>query len=461
MKDIDISVDLQTDRGTVHLKTPFLPASCEICNDDNTVQRAIDNNAGAVVVKSIGNLTSPWTLKTTSRPWAFPLTKFGPQYRDAWVHMNIFFQPENTPEKCIDHIPKWKKMCEAAGVPLIISIVDVQEDLWPKWAKMVEEAGADVIEMDASCPQGKNADSKGEGTRICFSEEQWNDMDMAKRVIKSVMDVTTVPVAPKLSPYHDPPALHAAAWQESGISYLLAHNALPGQGIFIDIDEEEIFSTPGHTTFHAGSTMVPVSLGRIAHIMKACPDLPIMGVGGINNVEDAIQYLLLGCEAVEIASGVFFKGHRMFNELAEGLKAWMKAHGYTRIDQFRGKVKQDALILKTDWEAKYGYKLEPPEWGQLLPDKNPSPIIPRVNAEKCNFCGRCDVCLYGALHFDKAAKKLEFDEDVCMGCGFCVGMCPRDALYMIDKRNNDIVWDNKGMLNSFKKWGSSAGYHAE
>ena len=457
---IDLSVDIKTDRGVIHLKTPFLPGSCEICNDDNTIERAIKNNVGGVVVKSIGNLTSPWTLKTTSRPWAFPLTKFGPAWREAWVHMNIFFQIENTPEKCIEHIPKWKKMCQAAGVPLIVSICDVQEDLWPKWAKMVEEAGADVIELDASCPQGKNAASEAGGEPIFFSEEQWCNMEISRRILTSVRDVTTVPFAPKLSPYHEPPALHASAWKACGISYLLAHNALPGQGIFIDIDEEEIFSTPGHTCFHAGSTMVPLSLGRIAHIMKAVPDLPVIGIGGVNNVSDAIRYLLLGCEAVEIASGVFFKGHRMFQQLADGLAEWMKKHGYTRIDQFRGKCKEDALVLKTEWEEKYGYKMEPPEWGMLLSDKNPSPIVARVDKDKCDFCGRCDICLYGALQFDRKAKKLDFDDKLCIGCGFCNGLCPKDALCMIDKRTNEVVWDNKGMVNSFKKWGSTSGYHA-
>jgi len=458
---VDLSVEFQTNRGPVTLKTPFIPGSCEICNDDNTINRAIANGVGGVVVKSLGLKTAPDMVKTTSRPWAFPLTKFGPTWREAWVHNNIFFELENTPEKVIKHIPRWKKMCQAAGVPLIISVCDVQEDLWPKWAKMVEEAGADYIELDASCPQGKQAESRGGDEKVMFSEEQWCDITAGKRIISSVAKVTTVPFTAKLAPYHTPPTIYAKAWKEAGLSYLLAHNALPGQGIFIDIDAEEVFGNPGQTTLHAGSTMVPLSLSRIAHIMREVPDLPIIGIGGINNVSDAIRYLLLGCQAVSIASGVFFKGHRMFQQLADGLAEWMKKHGYTRIDQFRGKCREDAIITKADWEEKYGYKMEPPEWGMLLPDKNPSPVVTRVDKDKCDFCGRCDVCLYGALQFDRKAKTLEFDDKLCMGCGFCVGLCPLDALYMIDKRTNEVIWDNKGMVKVFKKPGGwSAGYHA-
>ena len=452
---IDLSVEIKTNRGSITLKNPFIPGSSEIAVDENTIKRCIDNGVGAVLTKSVGNQTTSEMVKTTSKPWAFPLDKFGPEYRGAWHLQGVFFQPENTPEKVAEkRIPKWKKMCQEAGIPLIVSVYDTTPENMPYLAKLVEEAGADAIEMDASCPMGKVDHSVGKEP-IYFSEEQWADTELATRIIKDVMRKTKVPVGAKFSLFHNPVAVNAAAWENAGLSFISGHNALPSTGVFIDVEAEEVFGTPGQTCLIAGPTMVSLSLSRLAHVLKVVK-LPVIGVGGIYKASDAIQYLLLGCTAVQVCSGVYYKGHKLFKELIEGLTGWMKRHGYSRIDQFRGKLFEDASCLKSEWEEKFGYKLQPSERGMLLADQNPSPITPKVNMEKCTLCDLCDdICLYGGIKVDHEKKTVVLDSDVCIGCGMCIGVCPENpgVLWLEDKRTGEVVWDNVGTVKSFKKEG--------
>ena len=69
--------------------------------------------------------------------------------------------------------------------------------------------------------------------------------------------------------------------------------------------------------------------------------LPICGVGGIFESMDALQYLLLGCSAVEMCSAVYFKGYEAFKYVIDGIKEWMERKGYTQTSEFIEKVKKN------------------------------------------------------------------------------------------------------------------------
>ncbi len=107
---VDLSVALKTSRGTLTLKNPIMPGSSELAVDEGTVKRCIDNNVGAVVTKSIFK-TLPGMITTLSRPWAFPLEKFGAEYKGAWILQPGCPNPEDSPEKIMEkRLPKWKRI---------------------------------------------------------------------------------------------------------------------------------------------------------------------------------------------------------------------------------------------------------------------------------------------------------------------------------------------------------------
>ncbi len=457
---VDLSVELVTKRGTLVLRNPILPGSSELAIDEGTVQRCVDNEVGAVVTKSVWRQL-PAMITSLSRPWAFPLDRFGPEHKGAWILQPGVPSPERTVEEVVEkRVPKWKKICRDAGVPLIVSILDEVPANWPYVAKLVEEAGADAIEMDASCPLAKVFYSEVKAP-VVFSEDMWADREVAQKIVKGVHAVTTVPIGAKLSLFHNPVALHALTWEAAGLSFICGHNALPTNGVFIDTEKEEVLGTPGQACYIAGPTMVPLSLSRLAYVRRVV-DLPVIGVGGIYTPSDVVQYLLLGCTAVEVCSAAYFKGHKVFKELVDGLRGWMEQHGYTRIDQFRGKLLDDAACLKGDWKERYGYRLQPPETSMLLQDQNPSPVTVKVNMATCTLCGVCDdMCLYDSIHVDYGQKLVRLDEKTCNGCGMCVGLCPENpgTLYLEDVRTGERIWEAVGLSEMFKKR-ATGGYSA-
>jgi dihydroorotate dehydrogenase (NAD+) catalytic subunit len=64
--------------------------------------------------------------------------------------------------------------------------------------------------------------------------------------------------------------------------------------------------------------------------------VPVVGGGGIEQPEDAIEYILAGAVALEVGS-VIFKDPRAPSRIVEGIRSYMKQQGYQSLDDFRGK----------------------------------------------------------------------------------------------------------------------------
>ena len=65
--------------------------------------------------------------------------------------------------------------------------------------------------------------------------------------------------------------------------------------------------------------------------------VPIFGIGGISSWKDAVEYIMAGASAVEIGAAKFANPNVML-EIIDGLKDFMKSHGYKNLDEMRGKA---------------------------------------------------------------------------------------------------------------------------
>ena len=64
--------------------------------------------------------------------------------------------------------------------------------------------------------------------------------------------------------------------------------------------------------------------------------IPIIGVGGITNGEDAIEYMMAGATAVQIGTGIYYEGERIFTKIKDELKKWLNKNGYDSIKDIIG-----------------------------------------------------------------------------------------------------------------------------
>jgi dihydroorotate dehydrogenase subfamily 1 len=418
-KDVDLSIRL----AGLTFKSPIVVASSECASNLSQVQNLVNKNIGGIVTKTY---TSPPAARIRVRPYQFPLNKFGKAYSTGGCLFSLAAPHPEDSQAVKKHVSQMADLCKQSDVKLIASFFEDPSDvpLWIKQARSFEALGADMLELNFSSPSAARVFARS--------------FDSASHVITEVKKNTSIPVGLKLSPTLEPLEAFAAACEDAGLDFITAHNA-PG-GIVIDVEKEVPFGAPSLGGYVMGRSFLPYSLGRVVRIKKAS-NLPVIGVGGIYEAQDALQYLLGGCPMVGIGSALYFKGPRILDTLYSEISNWMVKKGYRSIDEFLGKAfKQikDPPHLKA--AEKHPHTI-PPE----------CPYVPGVDEQNCIYCAECETtCIYQVFKIDKDNKQVWIDEDKCWSCGFCVGICPTGAIELRDRRNKKrVIWNNQGLAVPF------------
>jgi dihydroorotate dehydrogenase subfamily 1 len=424
--------DLSTEIKGIKFRNPVLPGSSDIILDVRGVERCLQQGVGGIVTKSF----TPTRFRTRARPYHFNYRVFGKEFSCNFVSKGsvCHLDPETVAEK---FMPKAVRLCRDEGVPIIVSILGSENpEEWAIEARRFEDAGADMLEINLSCPHSGYQIGKSTGKTL------GSNLELVRAIIKAVKSSVKIPISPKLSAALEPFAHHVKGWVEAGADCITANNT--AVGIMIDIDQEVPFGGLGPGGYPMGRSFLPWSLARIVEL-KEYVDIPIIGVGGIHQAQDAIMYLLLGCPAVQIASAVNKYGYKLFGEIIKGIEKWMEKKNYSSTHDFIGNAYKLASLHSSQ-------DLIEMEWPFVGPEERMSPVIPMVDFDKCVFCGKCqDFCLSEVFSVDKKRKKLKMHlEERCWGCGDCVGWCPSNAIKMIDQETKEVVWENKGLAKPYR-----------
>ena len=218
-------------------------------------------------------------------------------------------------------------LCKQSDVKLIASFFEDPADipLWISQATSFEALGADMLELNFSSPSAARVFARS--------------FDSASHIISEVKKNTSIPVGLKLSPTLEPLEAFVAECQDAGLDFISAHNA--PAGIVIDVENEAPFGAPSIGGYVMGRSFLPYSLGRVVRIRKAS-HVPVIGVGGIYEAQDALQYILGGCPLVGIGSAMYFKGPQILETLTEDITNWMKIN--VGVADFVWEFAQPALL---------------------------------------------------------------------------------------------------------------------
>jgi len=212
---------------------------------------------------------------------------------------------------------------------LIVSVGGDTIDDYRRVASLLEPAdGIAALEVNISCP---NVDKGG----LSFG----CDADSTSAVIGAVRGETGLPLIAKLPPLVSCIADIADAACASGADALAVSNTLPSISINIESERPRLGAGKGGLS---GPPLKPVSLFHVYNLAGAL-DVPIIGIGGIETADDAIEYILAGACAFEIGS-VILKWLNSPADIVKGIKEFMSARGYRSIEDFKGK----ALLRKEE-----------------------------------------------------------------------------------------------------------------
>jgi dihydropyrimidine dehydrogenase (NAD+) subunit PreA len=265
---------------------------------------------------------------------------------------------------------------------LIVSLmVESQREAWHEIVKKAEDAGADGLELNFGCPHGMS--ERGMGSAV-GQVPRYTTM-----ITEWVKEVASTPVLVKLTPNISDIVRIARAARQGGADGLSAINTLNS---ITGIDLDTLVPRPnvGGRSAHGGYCGPAVKPIALHMVQQLCADpqtrLPVSGIGGISGWREAAEFLLLGCQTVQICTAVMHYGYRIVEDMIEGLSNWMDEKGFATLDDFRGL----SLGRVVEWKhLNLNYK-----------------IVAVIDPEKCIGCELCYIaCWDGAhqcIHMDRA-----------------------------------------------------------
>jgi dihydroorotate dehydrogenase (NAD+) catalytic subunit len=189
-------------------------------------------------------------------------------------------------------------------------------------AELTSVKGIHSLELNISCPNVK-AGGLAFGT----------DPDMVYKVVKEVRAATGHHLIVKLSPNVKDIKDIALAAEAAGADCLSMINTLTG--MVIDIDSRKPILARGIGGL-SGPAVKPVAV-RMVYEAASVVGIPIIGMGGITNYRDAVEFLLAGAGAISIGTANFVNP-KVTEEVLNDLENWMMKNGYKSIDELVGKL---------------------------------------------------------------------------------------------------------------------------
>ena len=203
-------------------------------------------------------------------------------------------------------------------------LVNVCGDTVEEYAEVARIAsdgeGVHALEINISCPNVKKGG-------IAFG----GDPKMAYDVIAAVRGATRLPVIPKLSPNVADIAVFARVAEDAGADALSCINTIVGLAVDVERRRPKLSYGTGGLS---GPAIRPIAV-RMAWQAARAVRIPILGMGGIASAEDALEFLIAGCRAVQIGTANFVDPN-VTQRVLDGLQAYLKRHGLASVNDVVG-----------------------------------------------------------------------------------------------------------------------------
>lgn len=190
-------------------------------------------------------------------------------------------------------------------------------------ASILDKSNVDMLEMNISCPNVKEGG-------ISFSSSPEATSEIVKAVRKVI---TSKPLIVKLSPNVTDIKPYAIACEKEGADGLSVINTLLGMAIDIETMKPKLSNITGGLS---GPAIKPVAI-RMVHEVSKVVSIPIMGIGGITNWQDAAEFFLAGANAIQVGTANFMDPNTCV-KIADGLSNYLDRKNIENISQLTGKV---------------------------------------------------------------------------------------------------------------------------
>ena len=265
------------------------------------------NRLGAVTTKGVANV--PWPGNPTPRV--------------AEIHsgmMNaIGLQNPGIDVFCERDIPFLRQF----DTKIIVNVCGRSAEDYCEVVERLANEDVDMLEINISCPNVKEGG-------IAFGQNP----KAAEEITKAVKKYAKQPVIMKLSPNVTSIAEMAKAVEAGGADAISLINTLTGMKIDIN---RKTFALANKTGGVSGPAVHPIAVRMVYEAANAV-NVPIIGMGGIESAEDAIEMLLVGASAVSVGTANFYNP-TVTMDIVDGIEAYMKQNHFASVQDMVGIVK--------------------------------------------------------------------------------------------------------------------------
>ena len=273
--------------------------------------------AGVIDIQSLGAIVSKGVTYRRRKGAPMPRIAETP----AGMLNAIGLQNPGYKDVLAKYAPIWRKW----EVPVLLNVAADTVGEFVEIAELAEEtSGIAGLELNVSCP---NVDAGG----MFFGA----DAGLAAEVTAAVRAATTLPVIVKLTPNVTDIVAIARAVVEAGADALSLINTLLGMAIDVRRRRPVLGNSTGGLS---GPAVKPVAV-RMVYQVAAAVDVPIIGLGGIATLDDALEFFMAGATAVQLGTTTFSNPGAMHTIITD-LETWLAREGYSSVTEIVGLANQ-------------------------------------------------------------------------------------------------------------------------
>ena len=380
----------------IKCENPFFLASSAVCTNYDMVVRAIEAGWAGVFYKTI----CLQEIKEVSP--RFDAMHNNATHGDFYGFRNMEQLSENPVELDFYILRRLKQNYPTKIV--VAAIMGQTEEEWIRLAKMAEEAGCDAVELNFSCPQMKH---KGMGSDV------GQDAELVRTYTACVKNSVSIPVIPKMTPNITHIEEPAMACVQAGADAISAINTIKS----VTMDEDAEVAGQRTISGYSGRAVRPIALRHILELAQMPEKVELSGIGGIETWRDALEFIQLGCNNVQVCTAVMQYGYRIIDDLILGLQRYMAKCHITHLQELVGEQLPSFLKPSTI--------------------NRDTIVYPKFNKDLCVGCGRCQMsCNDGghqAIIFDAETRQPHLIGNKCVGCHLCRLVCPAGAIGVLKR----------------------------
>lgn len=368
-------MDLSVRLDTLQLKNPLIVSAGPWARDAQTIQRCIDEGAGAVTTETITLEANP---------------NISPR---MYVHGE---QTLNTKMFSDLHLEQWEDELERikkGDCKLICSIWGNSASEISYLAAKVAHMGADAVEVSMSSPIRNRA----------FSMEPKQVNALLRAAVKAAAGV---PVIAKLSYEACNSVEFTDKVYEAGVRIVSAIDGLKGLA-GVDIERRRSIM-PTYGGFN-GSSIHPLALATTATLKQYTP-FYICSCGGTLRFEQVLEFIMLGATCVELASIIQVNGYSAISHVLADCVRFLETHGCNGFAELQGTALPTLHLFE-----------------DIKPQPLRASLMRSCPLPTCSICR--SGCLYNAIGRGDDGG-IHVNAARCSGCGHCVARCPEGVLEM-------------------------------